>query len=507
MAEKPVVIVGAGIAGLVAASELAARGRPVTVVERAATPGGKLRQCVVGGMAIDTGPTVLTLRGVFDAVFERAGSALGEHLDLEPLSVLARHAWPDGSALDLFADAARSQDAIGSFAGAAEARRYARFCVDARAMFETLETSYLLAPRPNPLSLAHRVGFTRLRALLAIRPFTTLWRALGDYFHDPRLRQLFGRYATYCGASPFAAPATLMLIAHVEQCGVWRLRGGMHALALALQRIAEANGATFRFATEATGLTMRQGAVTGVDLADGQHIATDTVIINADINALAHGRFGRGAQTAVRAVPPATRSLSALTWTMLATASGRPLAHHTVCFSSDYAAEFDDLFRRGCVPREPTVYVCAQDRGGREQTHGAGPERLLCLINAPATADRSTAPTARSIARSERRAALTLRRCGIHLESIASCKQVTTPTDLEALFPATGGAIYGRATHGWAASFVRPGTRSSITGLHLAGGSVHPGPGLPMAAISGALAATAIHERRPGAWHAGRRRV
>jgi len=364
VSEQPIVIVGAGIAGLVAASELAASGRPVIVLERAATPGGKLRQIVVGGVTIDTGPTVLTMRSVFDAVFERAGSSLAAHLELEPLEVLARHAWPDHSSLDLFADPARSEDAVGRFAGAAEARRYMRFCADARAMFATLERSYLLAPRPNPLSLARRVGFARFGALLGIRPFTTLWTALGNYFHDPRLRQLFGRYATYCGASPFAAPATLMLIAHVEQAGVWRLRGGMQTLAQALQRIAEANGACFRFGTEVTGLTIKRGAVTAVELADGEHIETATVVFNGDISALGTGRFGIDARAAVRAVPDGARSLSAITWTLRATTVGLPLAHHTVCFSSDYAAEFDDLFARQRVPRSPTVYLCAQDRGG-----------------------------------------------------------------------------------------------------------------------------------------------
>jgi 1-hydroxycarotenoid 3,4-desaturase len=91
-----------------------------------------------------------------------------------------------------------------------------------------------------------RVGLSGLGALWRTAPMSTLWSALGDYFHDPRLRQLFGRYATYVGASPLRAPATLMLIAHVEQDGVWIVEGGMRRVADALQQLAERHGARLR---------------------------------------------------------------------------------------------------------------------------------------------------------------------------------------------------------------------------------------------------------------------
>jgi 1-hydroxycarotenoid 3,4-desaturase len=65
----------------------------------------------------------------------------------------------------------------------------------------------------------------------------------------------------------------------------------------------------------------------------------------------------------------------------------------------------------------------------------------------------------------------------------------TAPDGFNALFPASGGALYGRANHGMMASFARPAARSNIKGLYLAGGSVHPGPGIPMATLSGRLAA------------------
>ena len=96
-----------------------------------------------------------------------------------------------------------------------------------------------------------RIGVRGVRPLWRAGPFTTLWDALGEHFHDPRLRQLFGRYATYSGSSPFASPATLMLVAHVEQSGVWMVEGGMYRIAQAVEFLAASLGVTFRYDSEA----------------------------------------------------------------------------------------------------------------------------------------------------------------------------------------------------------------------------------------------------------------
>lgn len=245
-----VAIIGAGIAGLVAALELAVRGLDVIVLERAAAPGGKLREVAIGGARLDAGPTVFTMRWVFDEIFAAAGAALGEHLSLKPVDVLARHAWSPDERLDLYADVDRSVDAIGALAGKAEAQRYRQFSQRARRIYETLERPFLRSSRPTPLSLVRGAGFRGVGDLWRIEPFATLWGALGEFFHDPRLRQLFGRYATYCGSSPFLAPATLMLVAHVERDGVWLVEGGMHRIAQAVADLAQARGARIRYGAD-----------------------------------------------------------------------------------------------------------------------------------------------------------------------------------------------------------------------------------------------------------------
>lgn len=488
MTEKRVVIVGAGIAGLTAALRLALHGMKVTVVEKAGGPGGKMREVEVGGARMDAGPTVFTLPYIFEEIFAEAGTTLADHVTLRRADVLARHAWTDGSRLDLFADIERSADAIGRMAGAAEAKGFRSFCAEARRTWNTLEGSYVRSPQPSIKGLVEGAGLRGLGNLWRIRPFDTLWGTLGDYFHDPRLRQLFGRYATYCGASPFQAPATLMLVAHVEQEGVWLVEGGMARLAEALAGLARDSGVEFRYGVAVKAITTGHGRVDGVELAGGERIAADAVVVNADTAALASGLFGARVTRAAAPTPPSQRSLSAVTWNMVAEVEDFPLSRHTVFFSDDYKAEFDDIFSRGRLPGRPTVYVCAQDRDAGSDTVRQGPERLMCLINAPAIGDTQTF-TDKEIEQCATHTFGILARCGLRLKRSPDRTVVTTPTDWNRLFPATGGALYGPVGHGWKASFSRPTARSRIPGLYLAGGSTHPGPGVPMAALSGRMAA------------------
>ena len=486
-----VVVVGAGIGGLVSALELARLGMRVTVVEAGSTPGGKMRQLVVDGAAIDSGPTVFTMRWVFDQLLADLSTSLEELLVLEPLGILARHAWRGaGGTLDLFSDIGRSEQAIAAFSSPQEGRRFVAFCAQSRALYRTLEGPYIRSERPTLLSIARELGPRGLGVLMGLGPFATMWGALGKQFHDPRLQQLFGRYATYCGSSPWLAPATLMLVAQVEQDGVWSVRGGMHAVAVALAGLAQDLGVQFRYGTACSEIEVQGGRASGVRLADGVRIAADAVVFNGDAGALAQGLLGESVRGAVPRVEVGERSLSALTWSMHTRASGFALVRHNVFFDSDYAGEFDDIFRKRTLPRHGTVYVCAQDRHDDAQ-QPTGCERLLCLVNAPPDGDTRPFDVPETHACETHSLAL-LRQCGLMLQPQSHQVALTTPQGFDRLFPGSGGALYGRATHGWMSAFRRPSSQSRLPGLYLAGGSVHPGPGVPMAALSGRLAAATL---------------
>ncbi|NBN63133.1 phytoene desaturase family protein [Pannonibacter tanglangensis] len=523
-ADDRVVIIGAGMGGLSAALRLVAAGRRVLVLEAAATPGGKLRQVLAGGQPHDAGPTVLTMKWVFDDLLAAFGRRLEDLVPLEQADVLARHYWPDGSHLDLHADAEETGRAVASFAGRREAEGFRRFAADSRKVFELLRPSFIEASRPNPVSLSHRIGWSRPADLLALRPFSSLWSALGQYFADPRLRQLFGRYATYCGSSPFRAPATLMLVAHVEQQGVFVPAGGMHALARALADLARDAGVVLRPASPVARILADAAVakVRGVQLDTGEVISASAVVYTGDVAALG-ALLGRPRQPA-SARSERRRSLSALVACGPARAVGVPLAHHTVFFSADYAAEFEAIFRKRRPPEDPTVYVCALDRsaagGARARADGAGegagpagatdllsgtsvpgaggdarallrPERIYCLMNMPADADRHRY-TDRELGECLTAMDHRLAANGLTLDRRPEALVLSGPDSFARLAPHTGGAIYGQASHGWMASFTRPAARGPLQGLYLAGGSVHPGPGVPMAILSGKLAAQSL---------------
>jgi 1-hydroxycarotenoid 3,4-desaturase len=120
-------------------------------------------------------------------------------------------------------------------------------------------------------------------------------------------------------------------------------------------------------------------------------------------------------------------------------------------------------------------------------------ERFLGIVNAPAMLDEK-ALSRSEIEECETKTFRLMAACGLTLQPMEGAMIRRAPQDFEKLFPGTGGAIYGRVSHGWMASFQRQGTRSRLPGLYFAGGSVHPGPGIPMAALSGQLASEALVE-------------
>ena len=489
MSTKHAIVIGAGAGGLAASIDLARAGFQVTLIERGDAPGGKMHTRAVNDREVDGGPTVLTMRSIFDQLFADAGACLNDRLTLLESPIIARHAWSHGGVLDLYPDAQRSRQSIEDFAGADDAMGFDRFYSQSARIHQTLSETFMNASKPDPVTLVGRV----LRkhhpsSLMAAKPSPNLWRALGDFFSDERLRQLFARYATYVGSSPLSTPATLMLIAHVELEGVWLVDGGMHRLAAAMADLGQELGIDLHLNTHVSEVLVKGGKACGVRLEDGTSLPADVVVFNGDTNALATGQLGNEAMRAVKPRSVEQRGLSALTWCIKGSSSGFSLDHHNVFFEADYPSEFNTIFEERNVPSKPTVYPCAQDRGPNGSLNGS--ERLLMLVNAPADGDRQSW-SEDDVARTRDNALAVLDRCSLNLSFRDSDCVSTTPNDWHGRFPGSGGSLYGGASHGIWSSFTRPGARSRLKGLYLSGGSFHPGPGVPMATLSGRLAASA----------------
>jgi 1-hydroxycarotenoid 3,4-desaturase len=476
-------VIGAGVGGLSAELRLAHAGLAVTVLDMASGPGGKMRTKGSVAGPVDIGPTVMTLKGMFETLFADVGARLSDHVTLIPDDVLARHFWRDGSTLDLFHDPDRSAEALRDFGGAKAEREFRRFSDRARRLYEAFEAPVMLAQSPSLLALTAHV--LKNPALIpAMAPGRSLAASLSSQFSDRRLQQLFGRYATYVGGSPYLSPAVLGLIWHSEASGVWRVDGGMHKLAQAIQRLAQDKGATFRFNAKAARIEQQDGQVRAVHLEDGTRIPADMIVFNGDPKALVDGHFGNAPAAAVPHKGVEARSLSAFVWGFAATPAGVDLAHHNVFFCADPKREFDDL-AAGRMPEDGTLYICAQDRGGETPT---GPERFEIILNGPPghPSTPEDAYTCRT------RTFETLQKMGLRFSPTPDVTALTMPGDFDRAFPASDGSLYGLSPHGMMATFQRPTARTKLRGLYLAGGGAHPGAGIPMACLSGQHAAAAI---------------
>jgi phytoene desaturase len=475
----PIVVVGAGVGGLAVAIRLAAAGRQVIVLERNDVTGGKLASTHHDGFAFDTGPSLLTMPHVFDELLRLAGTSLDDELDLVRLDPQFRYRWTDGSELAVPDDATARAAAFDDLSPGAGAG-WRRFDALGQRIWEVSERTFLAGPMTGPLTVARRMRSPS--DLVAIDPLRSLHRCAAAHFHDPRLVQWAGRYATYSGSSPFRAPATLACIQHIEsRHGCWYPRGGLDELRRALQRAAEASGVEARTETEVAAITTTGGAVTGVELADGSTITAPVVVANADAEHVYTDLLPDAA--ALRRVHRSRRSTSGLVVLVAASGTTPGIAHHNVWFSGDDRAEFDAL-DAGRMADDPTIYACVSSVTDSSQAP-AGCENWFLLVNAPPgiLLDHG---------RERDRVLDVLAARGVDLRRRARWSEVITPLDMAGRYRAPAGAIYGTSSNGLRAAFLRPANRGACRGLYLVGGSSHPGGGLPLVAIGARIVADLV---------------
>jgi phytoene desaturase len=279
-----IVVVGAGLVGLGAAVRMAAAGHHVTVVEKNATPGGKMNIVEAERFRFDTGPSLLTLPGVLADTFRAAGRRVEDYLTLEPLDPICRYRFPDGSEISTSANLPRLVAEVGNLSGD-DVTGLFRFLAYSRRLFERAGPIFLLRERPRLRDLITRRALNTLR----IDAHLSMHRATRRFFRDRRLVQLFDRYATYNGSSPFRAPATLAMIPYIELAGgAWYIKGGMYRLVEALVEVARELGVNIQTETEVAEILVERragrmsGRASGVRFVGGGALSADAVVVNAD---------------------------------------------------------------------------------------------------------------------------------------------------------------------------------------------------------------------------------
>lgn len=491
MKKTDVVVVGGGVGGLCAAILLGAKGRRVTLLERASQLGGKAGTQEVDGVTFDTGPSVLTLPQVFDEVLKAAGLEPREVLPLVRSSPAFRYLYPDGTCLDIHHELDATLTSVESTLGARARSEFQTYLQYSREIWDAAAPHFVMAAAPDVTSLLLG-GIKSLGVVSKIDAFTSLEAAIERRVKSPHLRMLLKRYATYNGSDVRRAPATLGCIAHVELAlGGYGVRGGMGQLVCALQEAARRVNVSFELSADAEEIIVTRGKVTGVRLADGRTFECAQVVANADV-----GHLKDRLLKADRALfPTGAPSMSAYTGVYRAARTSPGRVAHTVLFPENYREEFADIFDRKRVPKDPTLYLCAQEPC-HQRTGWADAEPVFAMMNAPSLSDSKARPLAGEPQEEDIRSRIEerLQKTGL-LSSGDACVWWRTPSDLARQFPGSGGAIYGAASSERTAAFRRPPNRvKRIAGLYLASGSAHPGGGLPMVAQSGKQAARAALE-------------
>lgn len=484
------VIVGGGIGGLSAAIRLAAHGWQVTVVEQNAQVGGKMGEVVSDGFRWDTGPSVITMRHVLEDLFRVAGARLEDYLTLRPLDPLTRYFWPDGSQLDASANLSEMAAGIAQF-DERDVEGYLRYLAYAAQIHRITGPVFIYDRPPRPRSFLSVPPLDWPKA----DPFRTMDAAIRAHVRSPQMRQLLGRFATYVGGSPYEAPATLNVIAHVELVGgVWYPEGGVYAIARAYAQLAESLGVTLRLGCGARQVQVRDGRAVGVTLSDGTSIDADVVVCNVDVATTYQHLLPKTEAVQKRLSSLERQEPSCSGFVMLLGVEGENerLAHHNILFSHDYPREFRQIFKDRVPPDDPTVYISITSKS--DPAHApTGCENWFVLVNMPALTE--TIDWDAEKVRYREKVLARMAEFGFDVRGRLRAEHILTPVDLQNMTGAFRGALYGASANSKWTAFKRPHNRCpDVRGLYFTGGTTHPGGGVPMVTLSGKVAAELVLE-------------
>ncbi|MFC4496886.1 phytoene desaturase [Streptomyces ovatisporus] len=487
-----VVVVGAGLSGLSTALHLAGAGRNVTVLERAAEPGGRAGRIELRGYRLDTGPTVLTMPHLIEEAMAAAGSRMSDHIELVPLHPAYRGRFADGSHIDVHTDAEAMEAEVRRAAGGREAEGYRRLRQWLEQVYRVQMRSFIDANFDSPFGLLT----ADLARLAALGGFGTWYGRVARFVQDERLRRIFSFQALYAGVPPTRALAAYAVIAYMDTvAGVHFPRGGMHAVPRGMATAAQRAGVTFRYgATVTTVERSATGRASAVRTADGERYVCDALVLTCDLP-VAHRLLGGAPRRAV----PLRYAPSAVVLHTGGRRNWPGLAHHTLSFGNAWHRTFRQLTRSGELMSDPSLLVTCPTA----TDPSLAPEgRHLHYVLAPCP-NLATGPHNWSAIASRYRDSLVSVLQSRGLDGFGDDLEVdrlVTPADWAAQHHAAGTPFSAAHTFAQTGPFRTRNLPAGWDNVVLAGCGTTPGVGVPTVIISGKLAAarvTGVHRRTP----------
>jgi len=477
--KKRAVIIGSGVAGLACSIRLAARGVDVTVLEANAYPGGKLTAFELNGYRFDAGPSLFTMPQWVLALFELAKEDPNVHFKYKRKTVACHYFWEDDT--QFFAPSNRDEFA---------AKAAQTFGVNPQKIlsyFKRAEKKFKLTRSLFLEQSLHKLktflSLDTLKAIVHLNTYqlhTTLHQANRSHFKNPKLVQLFDRYATYNGSSPYETSGMMTLIQHLEQhYGTYIPEGGMHQITLSLFALAKRLGVQFHFDTRADEILTKNNQVEGVKAGEKFYPA-DQVVSNMDVVPTYAKLLPQ--HPAPQKIMKQERSSAAVIFYWGITKEFPQLDLHNIFFAKDYQAEFEAIFKDKKIAEDCTVYVNITSKDV-PQDAPKGCENWFVMINTPADYGQDWEALVQRL----RTQVLTKlsKRLKTELEPLIACEEILTPPLIEKKTQSYKGALYGSSSNKAMAAFLRhPNFSQQIQNLYFCGGSVHPGGGIPLCLLS-----------------------
>lgn len=489
MKQKNCIVIGAGIGGLAAAVRMAACNHHVVVLEKNNLPGGKMQQIKRDGFRFDTGPSLFTLPHLVSELLDLGEGEKESRFSFQKLKNVCRYFYEDGTIIDAVENPEDFASEIEVKTGE-PAKNVLKFLKTASERYLSSSDLFIFNSLRNLFSSALKKEPAALTPLLKVNPLQTMHKENRRHFRSPHVVQLFDRYATYNGSSPYKASSMLNMISHLEHnAGAFFPDEGIYSIVEAVYQKAINLGVEFRFDTEVNGLAFENSSITKV-ITNKDEFDADVVISDVDINTF-YRKPGQNLKMP-RSVRKPALSSSALIFYWGMKRSYAQLDVHNILFSSDYAGEFRSIFKEHQLFGDPTVYIFISSKIV-ESDAPEGHENWFVMINVPPM-DKDgmqySVDKAREIV--IEKIQLTLK---IDPQPDILFEETATPQSIELNTDSWRGALYGNNSNSIWSAFLRHQNKSKeFSNLFFTGGSVHPGGGIPLCLASAAIVEKEIEQ-------------